>query len=398
MNILQLCKKNPFPANDGESIAILQISKGMVAQGHQVTILAMNTPKHHSEIDELPPGLKAQIDFHFIKVNTSIKIGNALINLCRRNSYHIERFKSIDYQRKLIQLLRETKFDIIQAEGIYLALYLQTIRKYSNAKTILRSHNVEHLIWQRIARHTKNPFKKIYLHIQAKRLKTFELNALNQFDGIASISPIDTKIFQSNGCRIPIADILPGLHIADYPLSINERPIENCCIFGALDWIPNQEGLSWFINQVWPMVHKQDSNLKLLIAGRNSADWIKKLDGNGIEFLGELPDAASFYASHNLFLIPLLSGSGIKIKIIEALAYGKTIVATPVAVEGTGLIPGIHLLQADDAKTFAAAILTCVRDTDVRVRLAKAGSRYVRKKYALEKIILQLFDFYESLN
>jgi len=127
----------------------------MVAQGHQVTILAMNTPKHHSEIDELPPGLKAQIDFHFIKVNTSIKIGNALINLCRRNSYHIERFKSIDYQRKLIQLLRETKFDIIQAEGIYLALYLQTIRKYSNAKTILRSHNVEHLIWQRIARHTK---------------------------------------------------------------------------------------------------------------------------------------------------------------------------------------------------------------------------------------------------
>ncbi len=397
MNILQLCKKSPYPANDGESIAILQISRGLVEQGHQICVLALNTPKHYYPADAYPEDLKAIISFNLVEHDTSIKMYKAFLNLLSLKPYHITRFDSKTYREKLIQILKKNQFDIIQAEGIHLAIYLKTIRKYSRAKIVLRSHNVEHLIWQRIAANTKNLLKKIYLKIQAKRLKRFELHTINQFDGIASISPTDSTYFQTNGCLKPLANILPGLNIKDYPLNIIRQPVEDCCIFGALDWIPNQEGLSWFVHQVWPILKKQEKQLKLLIAGRNAPEWIKQFNGNGIQFLGEIDDASSFYADHALFLIPLFSGSGIKIKIIEALTYGKTIVATSLALEGTGLKAGVHLLQADDKQSFAEAISSCLHRNELRIKLAEAGSKFVRDEYSIQKIILQLTHFYKSL-
>lgn len=397
MNILQLCKKSPYPANDGESIAILQISKGLVDQGHHVYVLAMNTPKHYCPAEAYPDDLKSIISFYLVDHDTSIKMYKAFLNLLSLKPYHIVRFDSNKYREKLIEILKEKQFDIIQAEGIHLAIYLQTIRKYSRAKIVLRSHNVEHIIWQRIAVNTQNPLKKIYLKIQTKRLKRFELQAINQFDGIASISPTDSSYFQSNGCSRPLANILPGLNIKDYPLNIIRQAVEDCCIFGALDWIPNQEGLSWFVHHVWPLLRKQEKQVKLLIAGRNAPEWIKEFNGNGIQFLGEIDQASSFYSDHALFLIPLLSGSGIKIKIIEALAYGKTVIATSLALEGTGLEAGVHVLQADDKQSFADAISICLHQNELRIKLAEAGSKFVRDEYSIQKIMQQLNHFYKSL-
>src|SRR5262245_22044107 len=143
MNILLLAKKNPYPASDGESIAISQMATGLKNAGHDVSVLYMNTPKHHFNADQIPDHLKSEIRFYDVSVNTSVHAIHALSNLFSSIPYHAERFNQRAYASRLEALLKKEKYDLIQLEGLYLTAYIPLIRKYSNAKITYRSHNIE---------------------------------------------------------------------------------------------------------------------------------------------------------------------------------------------------------------------------------------------------------------
>ena len=171
MKILQLSKKLPYPLRDGESVAVHALTTAMCAMGCEYTLLVMNTSKHPAILANLPANYTHYTAIHVVDVDTDVKMIDAFLNLFTSKSYNISRFDNPDFHQKLISLLQETAFDMVQLETLFLTPYIDTIRQYSQAKIVLRAHNVEYEIWERMARNESFLPKKYYLNLLVNRLK-----------------------------------------------------------------------------------------------------------------------------------------------------------------------------------------------------------------------------------
>ncbi|MBI1192860.1 MAG: glycosyltransferase [Bacteroidetes bacterium] len=396
MKILQVCKKFPWPARDGESIAIYNLTRGFAQAGHEVTVLAMNTPKHRFDPGFLPDSVRQVAQFYAIDVDTEVRALPALLNLFTNQSYNLERFFSRDFKEGLHGLIRSNKFDLIQLEGLYLGPYFQTIRLATHAPVVMRAHNVEFEIWEKLAKGERRAWRRWYLNLLARRLRKFETSSLGAFSALVPISPIDEKRFRQLGANLPIHTSPAGIHPPDFAEPTNAPSPNTLGYLGALDWAANREGLDWFLDQCWPGLKAERPELRFLIAGRNAPlNWPGRTFP-GVEFLGEVEHAAAFLNSVEVVVLPLLSGSGMRIKLLEALALGKPVVATSQAAEGVDLVSGTHGVLADSAALFNQAILHFLRQPDEARRQGREGQRMVREVYDQEKIVYKLLDFYNQ--
>ncbi len=337
MRILQLCHKFPFPLKDGGAIAVTYLAKAYAALGHEVSLLSMNTSKHWFDVSTLPPDFNHYKEMHTVFVENHIRLLPTLQNLVfSKKSYHVERFESEEFAQKLATLLQSNTYDFIQLESIFLAPYLPVIRQFApNAKAVLRAHNVEHEIWERVADNA-GLLKKWYLQQITPRLKTYELEQINHCDFIVAISQRDIERFKILGLRHPATVCPIGLDCRDYlpdPTSF-ERPL-SLSFIGSLDWMPNQEGLRWFLEAVWkPLLAPNFPELSFHIAGRTAPAWLREIKLERVQFHGEVPDAADFLNQHSVMVVPLLSGGGMRAKILEGMAVGKVVLSTRLGIEG----------------------------------------------------------------
>jgi glycosyltransferase involved in cell wall biosynthesis len=397
MNILFLTNKLPYPPKDGGSIATLNMMTGLKETGHQITCLAINTAKHSYPVNEIPLNLTASIRFLAVEADTSIRPLPLLLNLLfSRQPYIASRFHLGSYARLLDQLLRESPFDLIQMEGPYLGHYIPLIRKQSRARISLRAHNVEHIIWLRKAASEPNLFKRWYLRNMGGRLRHFELNVAGLADTVIPISPVDEDYFREAGIRRPMFTAPAGLSLGNYPAS--GLPAEPALFFiGALDWLPNQEGLEWFLEKVFPKLLSKVPSLRFHVAGRNAPEpFIRKLEHSRITFHGEVSNASAFMQAYRVMVAPLLTGSGIRIKIIEGMALGRPVVTTPVGMEGIGAEAGRELMVAEDPGLFSDLLIKLLTSEEEAVRLADAGRKFVKENFDTFEISSRLSQFYNS--
>jgi glycosyltransferase involved in cell wall biosynthesis len=398
MNFLILANKIPYPANDGGNIATMNMATG-ISEKHEVSILAMQTLKHSFNIENLPESLKEKIKFYSVKVDASITFMEALKNLLFSGlPYNAQRFISDDFRKELIRLLSENKYDIIQLEGIYLAPYIDTIRKYSDAKISLRTHNVEHEIWQRMALMEKSFFKKIYFNNLWRRIKKFEISYLNKYDFLVPITDRDGKLLNDLGNRMPSYTVQTGVLIKEDFFASTENGSGGIFHIGALDWAPNQEGLMWFLKEVWPKVLNQFPEQKFFIAGRNSPEWFVKYlkSQKNLVFLGEIEDAVGFIRSKSVMVVPLMSGSGMRIKIIEGMSLGKAIITTSIGIEGISAVNGKHILIANTPAEFFNEIKKVTENPEIQTTIGNNARKFIQENYNNTTIIQGLLQFYYS--
>jgi glycosyltransferase involved in cell wall biosynthesis len=397
MKILQLCKKFPYPLKDGEVIAINNLTKGFHQLGQEVTVLAINTNKHFFDRSRLPQQQRQLAAYRDVFVNTDLRVKDALLNLFTRDSYNIQRFDSPAFRRELQVLLQKERFDIIQLEGLYLAPYLPIIRHYaSEALVVMRAHNVEFEIWERLALHERNMVKRLYLQLLARRMKAYELKHLNEYDALVAISSKDAQYFKDLGCSLPMHVTPTGVDLEK--LRMERSAIEYPSLFhlGALDWLPNQEGLWWFLEEVWPKLHERHPNLCFYVAGRGMPPAFEQLQMPGVKVLGEVEDAVAFMNSKAISIVPLHSGSGMRIKIIEALALGKTVVSTSVGMEGIDAQDGQEALIANTAEEFIAKIEKCLAEPAFFEKIGQNAHIFALEKYDNLDLTQQLLHFYRQ--
>ncbi|MCX6231356.1 MAG: glycosyltransferase family 4 protein [Bacteroidetes bacterium] len=396
MKILQICNKPPYPPHEGGSIAMHAVTQGLIDKGHSVKVLAINSLKNKINFDAMPDSYVKATGFESVFVDLSIKIIPAFFNLFSSSSYHVKRFISTDLEEKIIEILRAEKFDIIQLETLYLTPYISCIRLYSEAKIILRAHNVEHLIWERIAEETKNPFKKLYLRHLAKTLKKYEVTTLLQCDGIAAITSIDANQFLKLGYNNALIDIPFGINLNDYRYE-NIKNTTSLFHIGSMNWLPNVHGIQWFLDQVWIPYHKDFNHLKLYLAGRKMPQSFIESAYPDVIIEGEVADAKTFMQSKSVMIVPLFSGSGIRIKIIEAMAMGKIVIATKIAAEGINYSPNENIIIADTAKDFKAAILDINENREKQIFIGANARQLIEREYDNNVIIDKLIQFYRDL-
>ena len=396
MKILLLCNKPPYPASEGGPMAMNSIITGLLDAGHQVKILAVNSEKFNVKESDIPDEYKKKTGIELIDVDLSVKPTNAFLNLFTKKSYHVERFISDDFKAKLIEVLEKEQFDIVQLEMLYMAPYVDDIRAHSKAMIVLRAHNVEHKIWERIAKETRSPLKRWYINHLAKTLKEYELNALETVDGIAAITRKDAAFFRKYTSK-PVIDIPFGVYPEEFTPKYEIEGKPKFYHIGSMNWMPNEEGIRWFINEVLPKTMEKVPDFVYHLAGRNMPEWLTAMNDPHVDVVGEVPDAKAFVADHDVAIVPLLSGSGIRIKIIESMAMGKTVITTRVGAEGILYDEEVNIIIAENKAKMVEAIRAINENPQIAVKIGQAARRLVEETYDNRKIIARLLMFYEQI-
>ena len=398
MRILQICNKPPFPPQDGGAIGMNNVTQGLIEAGHAVKLIAVNPPKHHVDISGLTAEYILNTGIELVFIDTDVKPLDAFLNLFTKKSYHIQRFISKEFNNKLVEILQNKTFDIIQVESIFLMCYLGTLRKYSSAKVVLRAPNIEFMIWERMACQAKNPLKKAYLSLLTRRLQKWELEQINRADAVYTVTINDMDFFKENGCTKPITFIPTGIDITKkVQLDFSQVEFPSLFHIGALDWLPNQEAIQWFLKNVWEKVHTQFPDLKFFLAGRNNPQWIFNLKLPNVEVLGEVADAGKFISSKSVMIVPLMSGSGMRVKIIEGMMLGKTIITTSIGIEGIIHQNNENVLIADSPEEFYKAIVRCINDQTYCETIGRNAHINAKANYDNEVLTEKLVGFFTKL-
>jgi len=377
-------------------MAMNSIISGLLEAGHQVKVLAVNNEKYNVAEADIPEDYKKKTNIELINVDLRVRPLKALLNLFTRKSYHVERFISKEFKNRLAEVLEKEHFDVVQLEMLYMAPYVETIREHSKAMIVLRAHNVEHKIWERIAKETKFFLKRWYINHLAKTLRDYELSALETVDGIAAITRKDAAFFRKY-CSKPIIDIPYGVYPEEFTPKYNIEGKPKFYHIGSMNWMPNEEGIRWFIEEVLPKTVEKVPDFVYHLAGRNMPEWLTALKNPHVEVVGEVPDAKVFVAENDVAIVPLLAGSGIRIKIIESMAMGKTVITTRVGAEGILYDEEVNLIIAENKAKMVEAIRSINENPEIAVKIGQAARKLVEETYDNRKIIARLLMFYDQI-
>ncbi len=395
LHILVLCNKMPYPSNDGGTIATLNMIMGLAAQGNKVEVLAMQTPKHNFPLEKLSDELKQNINWHSVWIDTDIRLGRLLKNLFfSRLPYNAERFVSEEFNTKLEELL-QNNYDIVQLEGLYLSSYIPTIRKYSKSTLSMRSHNVERQIWERLAETETNVARRFYKRLLARRIGRLELQTLNKIDLLVPITRNDAEKLPFDQHRTYVAPT--GIEPQKFAPYKEPAVPKSLFYIGALDWEPNQEAVLWFVRNVWADVQPQHPDWEFHIAGRNAPEsFAGEMRKYPVVFDGQVASAQEFIERHNIMVVPLLSGSGMRIKIIEAMAHSRCVVTTPIGAEGIDAENGKQILIGSTPDELKILILKAIGDAEYTRKVADEAFAFTNTSFNNRKIISGLNNFYKQ--
>lgn len=337
--------------------------------GHEVQVVALNTDKHWV-LDPSSP--IAGVSLEAIDLQTAPRWNTALANLFERQSYYASRFWSAEAAKRIKSLAADC--DLVVFDSLFMAVYLPHI---GNKPSVLRAHNVEHSIWQRGL--SEEPIlRRLYVSLQAKRLQRFEQEVSAQVSRIWTISNEDQRWFAQ--ARPGAVQCLPCS--VDFVLGSWEQSGASPAAayhLGAMDWTPNIRGMRWFIDEVAPKL--RHAELEVF-----SKHWPFEASTGPVKHQIHDLDFQKF----GVFVAPIRSGSGMRIKLLEAMARGKAIVTTSLGAEGLKAQHHVHLLIADSAEDFAAAVDLLCSNLELRSQIGDAAAAHARQTFSDEAVALEL--------
>jgi glycosyltransferase involved in cell wall biosynthesis len=387
MKTLVIANKSPFPIIDGGCFAMNVFLKNLqaITEIKQIDYFILSTHKHPFSKEEIPTDLKEKTEFYSVEIDTKLYIKGALKHLIQRKSYNLSRFFDNTVAQKIHTLIKEKQYEIIIFESLFPLVYLESIRKISKAKCVLRAHNIEHEIWEDLQLNEGNPLKKWYLKDLVKALKKEEIAYYKQLDLILSISNDDIQKIQKT-CSIPTRFI---------PVSIEKTTCKkdyssnSLCFIGSYNWEPNREAINWYLKDLNTVIQKSVP-VKVEIAGKDGEIIFKNFATTSVFYNGFVQNPSEFLKSNGIFIAPIKSGSGVKIKVLEAMSNGLPCVLTPKAAEGLNLPTNYPICETEDA--FVTLCIDLAKDASKREKLGKLGFEFIQSNFGFEGIVEKLKD------
>lgn len=396
MKVLLLTYRVPFPANSGYPIVVYNTIKGLLDKGVEVSLFSINNSKQFVDVEDIYDPVFNEINFYSQQVNVDINVWDALANVFSSESYNVSRYFDLAAEQALEDVLRETNFDVIQFEGLFVAPYLDVVKANSNAKLIYRAHNIEHDVWDRLARNERFTPRRVYLEFLARRLEDYETVQINRFHHVFTISEPDRQKLLLLGCQTEV-DVFPvALYFSNYKIDISKTTFPTLFHLGAMDWRPNKEGLAWFLNNIWPDIEELSRDLRFYIAGKHMQQQFFDYDSENVIVEGEVFDAIEFINSKAIMIVPLLSGSGMRVKIIEGMAMERCVIATTMAAEGINYKHGYDILIANTADEFYKHILGCITQPNKWREIGVNARKTAQQHHEIERSIDRMMAIYTA--
>lgn len=397
LRILQICNKPFLPATDGGALAMLRMAEGLHEAGHEVTTLCIHTTKHPWLPEKIGDENIKKFRMDSVFIDTSVRWLPAFLSLFKTSSYNIDRFYNLGFEARLTEILSRTQFDIVQLESLYVCPYINTIRRLSASKIVLRAHNTESAIWHKNADEETEPFRKIWFRDLAGKLERYERKVINEVDAVVTITQDDEKRLRDLGCTKPIHTSTFAMKAtpAILPEPATTEPLTVFHI-GSMDWKPNHDGIAWLVSEIWPKVLQAIPEAKLHLAGREMQK--EEFAGKaGVIAHGEVENAGAFMAKYGVMAVPLRSGGGVKVKVIEGMFAGKPIVTTTIGAEGIALKNNVDYVHAETANHFAEELISLLKNPARAAELGVNAKKCAIENHELSRATQKLSDFYATI-
>ena len=399
MRILQVTSKFPYPAVDGGSIASLALAEGLSKAGASIDLFSLNTAKHSAD-DHQEEGLKKEGHYKLIRkcdIDTTPSIVRALKHKWSGvSNYYVDRFFSIECWEALSQLIRLNNYEIIILDHLNTTVYLNPISEQVDCPIVIRAHNVESELRQRISDGAGKFSSRWILKGEVDKLRTYEVEVLNAADLVLTVSDRDRYQLENLGVVSEMKTVPIGIS-AEPSTQAASSDVFKIGFIGSLDWKPNLLGLYWFVNKLWPTIYSQHREVELHIAGsylKSRPQWFNK---NSIHYHGKVDDSKEFTRSMNLMIVPLWTGSGTRVKIIEAMATKVPVLATVLGAEGLDVTSGQEAWITDKASEWIDQINAIIENREESHAVVQAAYNYVQSVHEPVEIGKQLFEEFEKL-
>jgi sugar transferase (PEP-CTERM/EpsH1 system associated) len=379
MNILFLAPRLPLPADTGGKIRTLNILKQLALKNH-VCLLCFSfeatDPLYRQFLQELG------IEVAFVPVPPSSLIQKINAVIFNALPFSILKYHTAQMRQSIQELLTRQHFDAIHIDHLHMAVYKDC---FKDIPCFLDEHNVEYKILERCANVEHSWIKKCLYRDQSGKMKTFESQKIKEFKGVFACSVDDQQLFNNLASGAQTVHVIPnGVDTEYFTGSALKEPQEDAMVFtGSMDWLPNDDAISYFCQEILPLVWQKNSALKLYVVGKNPSSVVKNLahkDGRVI-VTGRVDDVRPFVGRSKIFIVPLRIGGGTRLKILEAMAMGKAVVSTTIGAEGIECKDGVNIALADNPDNFAQKIIALCLNPTLAATMGHEGRQLVCQKY-----------------
>lgn len=401
MKILFLTPYLPSPPRSGGPRRVHGLMTGLAAN-HDVAVLSLVDPREDqtAAINATRAYCRAvtTVPNNRHGLATSAKRRLQLRSLLSAGSFERLVYHEPAFQVALDRLLAHDAYDIINVEFAQMAPYRFPRGGGRRPRVVLDEHNIEYDILRRTFAAEAGFDRKFYSYVNYWKLRREERAAWRRVDGCSLTSTRDERLLRDQNGAVPTAVVPNGVDVEDFrPGTDAACAPATLVFFGAISYYPNTDGLLFFLREIWPLLRARHPDVRLRIVGPEPPPSIARWAGEAIEVTGFVDDVRPYIAGATAIIAPLRIGGGTRLKIVEAMAMGKTIVATPIGAEGLDVADGEDILLADDAAGFAAQIGRALDDAALRERLGRAARYRAETCYSWRASVARLERLYQRL-
>ena len=394
MKVLFLAHLFPLPLDSGGKIKSYYTLKTL-AKEHQVHTLAyVRREQERGLVDELK-AICADVDVVPLSRSALRRISDAVSGLLSRRSFIVSRDFRREMQEAVTRIVRDVRPDAIHIDHLQMAQFVDFSLP---GKRVLDNHNVESLIVKRVAETSTSPLTRLYASIEWPKLARYELDACRKCDIVLTVSEEDAETLRAmDGSLGNVRTVPIGVDVEYFRPVERNRSSRNILSIGTMYWPPNVDAMLYFHREILPIIRERFPDCTLTIAGQGPAKAVTSLAADSaVKVTGYVEDVREIARNCGVFVVPLRSGSGVRVKILNALAMGLPVVSTSIGAEGLDVKDRQHLLIADSPQEFAEAVSKLFQDSELACRLGRNGRRLACEKYSWDVVGERLLRVYET--
>jgi sugar transferase (PEP-CTERM/EpsH1 system associated) len=388
MRILWLKTELLHPVDKGGKIRTYQMLKELKRE-HHVTYLTLDDGSAASEARELSREYCHELVTvpHRTERKFSPRFYAELaLNLVSPLPYFMKKYESAAMRREIEGRVASGSFDVVVCDFLVPSINMP---RRLGCPAVLFQHNVEAMIWRRHYEVQQNPLKRAYLYGQWRKARAYERAACRRFDWVVAVSREDAEVMRRDYGVPQVADVPTGVDTDFFrPSGREERDPFNLVFTGSMDWLPNEDAIRFFTEQIMPIVSRTVPQVTLTVVGREPFAGLLELSRRDprVVVTGRVEDVRPYMERAAAYIVPIRVGGGTRLKIYEAMAMEKAVVSTRVGAEGLPVRDGEELLLADSPEEFAAAVVRVLTDERLAKSLGERAAAAVRENFGWGRV------------
>jgi len=392
MRILTLISRCPWPLTDGAGIRDFSLLRE-AAKRHDVFLLCfLFRPSDREYFRHLRPYCKEIVGIDLVRPRST------MLARAARNFFKTRPFITEEYRRKgmamtLSRMVAERNIDVIHAHFLHMSQYHPF---KGRAAFVHDAHNLEHVLWKRMAQTARNPLIRLFAESQCPKLLHLQQEVGLRSEKCVTLSDEDRAEYRRICPEADVSTVPNGADVAYWRPSPNSSEARSILYFGNLGWAPQADAARYFHDTILPVIWEGMPDAKLYIVGQNPPEFIQRLRGERVIVTGFVPDMRAYLGRATVVVMPLRIGAGTKHRVLQALAMQKALVCTSVAAEGIDLMHGETALITDQPKEFASHTLRLLKDPDLRAKLGTQGRKLILDRYDWQNIYDRLEEAFQE--